>query len=54
GVPISLGYLDYGTKTAGFGDVFHPTGNYQKDLHEIQTFYRQFRAKYPEKSSLNT
>ena len=54
GVPIALGYLDYSTKTAGFGDVFYPTGDYQKDLQKIQTFYRQFRAKYPEKSSLNT
>ncbi len=54
GVPIALGFLDYGTKTAGFGDLFYPTGNYQQDLKEIQTFYRKFRAKYPEKSSLNT
>jgi 1-acyl-sn-glycerol-3-phosphate acyltransferase len=54
GVPIALGYLDYGTKTAGFGDLFYPTGDYDKDLLEIQNFYRQFKAKYPEKSSLNT
>ncbi|MES2734065.1 MAG: lysophospholipid acyltransferase family protein [Bacteroidota bacterium] len=54
GVPIALGVLDYGTKTSSFGDLFYPTGDYQKDLQEIQTFYRRFRAKYPEKSSLNT
>ncbi len=52
-VPIALGYLDYGKKTAGFGDLFYPTGDYQKDLAEIKTFYRQFTARYPEKSSLN-
>ena len=52
-VPIVMGYLDYGKKVAGFGDVFHPTGDYQKDLNEIQNFYRQFTAKHPEKSSLN-
>jgi 1-acyl-sn-glycerol-3-phosphate acyltransferase len=52
GVPIALGYLDYGRKIAGFGDLFYPTGNYQKDLQEIQHFYRQFKARYPEKSSL--
>ncbi len=53
GVPIALGYLDYGKKVSGFGDLFYPTGDYQKDLVEIQNFYRQFTAKYPEKSSLN-
>lgn len=52
-VPIVLGYLDYGKKVAGFGDLFYPTGDYQKDLLEIQTFYRQFKAKHPEQSSLN-
>jgi 1-acyl-sn-glycerol-3-phosphate acyltransferase len=52
-VPIVLGYLDYGRKTAGFGDLFYPTGDYQKDLAEIKNFYRQFTARYPEKSSLN-
>lgn len=52
GVPIALGYLDYGKKIAGFGELFYPTGNYQQDLAVIQKYYRQFRPKYPEKSSL--
>ena len=51
-VPIVLGYLDYGKKIAGFGDLFQPTGDYQKDLSQIQNFYRQFKARHPEKSSL--
>ncbi len=51
-VPIVMGYLDYGKKIAGFGDVFYPTGDYQKDLVAIQNFYRQFTARHPEKSSL--
>lgn len=54
GVPIALGYLDYGEKIAGFGELFYPTGNYQRDLEVIQNYYRQFRARYPEKSSLNS
>ncbi|MBX2945404.1 MAG: lysophospholipid acyltransferase family protein [Cyclobacteriaceae bacterium] len=53
GVPIAMGYLDYGKKVAGFGDLFYPTGDYQKDLLEIQNFYRKFTARHPEKSSLN-
>ena len=52
GVPIALGYLDYGKKIAGFGELFYPTGNYQQDLLVIQKYYRQFRPRYPEKSSL--
>lgn len=52
-VPIVMGYLDYGKKVAGFGDLFYPTGDYSKDLVAIQNFYRKFTAKYPEKSSLN-
>jgi 1-acyl-sn-glycerol-3-phosphate acyltransferase len=52
GVPIALGYLDYGKKVAGFGELFYPTGNYDQDLQVIQTYYRQFQARYPEKSSL--
>ncbi len=51
-VPIALGYLDYGRKEAGFGKLFYPTGDYQKDLAAIQDYYRQFKARYPEKSSL--
>lgn len=53
GVPIVLGYLDYGKKVAGFGDLFYPTGDYEKDLVSIQDFYRKFTAKHPHKSSLN-
>lgn len=52
-VPIVLGYLDYGKKVAGFGDLFYTTGDYAKDLIEIQNFYRQFTACHPNKSSLN-
>ncbi len=52
-VPIAMGYLDYGKKVAGFGDLFYPTGDYQEDLVEMQNFYRNFTAKHPEKSSLN-
>jgi 1-acyl-sn-glycerol-3-phosphate acyltransferase len=51
-VPIVLGYLDYGKKIAVFGDLFHPTEDYQKDLAAIQDFYRQFTARHPQRSSL--
>jgi len=47
-VPIILGFLDYATKTAGIGPVFYPTGDYEKDLEEIQAFYREKQGKYPD------
>ena len=50
GVPIALAFLDYGKKTAGVAKVFHPTGDYEKDLAEIKAFYRTVEGKHPEKS----
>lgn len=48
-VPIALGYLDYAKKEAGVGPLITPSGNYEKDLEEIKSFYRNITAKYPEK-----
>jgi 1-acyl-sn-glycerol-3-phosphate acyltransferase len=39
-VPIVLGYVDAATKQLGFGPAFIPTGDLDKDLAEIQAFYR--------------
>ncbi len=47
-VPIALGYLDYKKKHAGVGPLISPSGNYEKDLETIQSFYRKVTAKYPE------
>jgi len=52
GVPIILGFLDYATKTAGIGPIFYPTGDYEKDLLEIQGFYRSKEGKYPDQGVL--
>lgn len=38
-VPILMGYLDYKTKTAGFGPVLYPTGDIVMDFKEIKSFY---------------
>ena len=48
-VPIVLGYLDYANKTGGFDSVYEPTGDYEKDLAEIQQRYTKFTGKYPNK-----
>jgi len=48
-VPIILGYLDYKNKIAGIGPVKWPTGDFDKDVEEIMSFYRDKAGKYPEK-----
>lgn len=48
-VPILLGYLNYPTKEGGFFKVFYPTGDVEKDLGEIQSYYKKYKGKYPEK-----
>jgi 1-acyl-sn-glycerol-3-phosphate acyltransferase len=46
-IPIVLGYLDYAKKEAGIGPVIYPTGDIERDMAEIQSFYKDKTAKYP-------
>ncbi|HNZ49328.1 MAG TPA: lysophospholipid acyltransferase family protein [Candidatus Hydrogenedentes bacterium] len=46
-VPIALGYLDYKRRRGGVHSLFYPTGDYEKDLAEIQKFYAGITPKYP-------
>ena len=39
GVPIALGYLDFGKKLAGIGPLFATTGDIDADMPLIQAFY---------------
>ena len=52
-VPIVLAYIDYQEKKGGVGPLFHPTGNFDTDMKEIEKFYRQFHAKHPERYNLS-
>jgi 1-acyl-sn-glycerol-3-phosphate acyltransferase len=52
-VPIYLAYLNYQKKEGGAGKIFYPTGNYEKDILEIQEFYKDKVAKYPENFNLS-
>ena len=49
GVPIYPAYLDYARKEAGIGPAFYPTGDYAKDILEIQAFYATITPKHPAK-----
>jgi 1-acyl-sn-glycerol-3-phosphate acyltransferase len=44
-VPIVLAYMDYERKLSGLGPVFHPTGDLQADMAQIQAFYQPFKGK---------
>jgi len=48
-VPICLAYVDYPSRTIGFGKIIHPTGDIEKDFEIIEAFYRGKKGKYPEK-----
>jgi 1-acyl-sn-glycerol-3-phosphate acyltransferase len=52
GVPIVLGYLDYGRKVAGLGPAFVPTGDLEADFVVFREFYGKVRAKYPDKAGV--
>ena len=49
GVPIALGFIDYGNKTGGIGPLFYPTGDIDADMKEIRKFYADIKGKYPER-----
>lgn len=43
-VPIVMAYLDADRREIGFGRVFYPTGDKNKDMAEIKAFYAQKRG----------
>ena len=47
-VPILLGYIDYNRKELGYGPLFFPTGDIEKDMKTINEFYEDIRGRYPE------
>ena len=48
GVPIVLGYIDYGRKVAGYGPTIIPTGDYEADFEKIIEFFAPIQPKHPE------
>jgi 1-acyl-sn-glycerol-3-phosphate acyltransferase len=52
GVPIVLGFLDYGRKVGGVGPAVDATGDIEADMKTIRAFYANITAKYPEKATL--
>ncbi len=46
-VPVVFGYLDYPSKTVGFGPGFTPSGDIETDLGIARAFFADKRGKYP-------
>jgi 1-acyl-sn-glycerol-3-phosphate acyltransferase len=51
GVPILIIAFDYSRKVVRFGPLFRPTGDYERDLPEIQSHYHVGMARRPENVS---
>ncbi len=47
-VPICLAYVDFPSRTIGFGEMIWPSGNIDKDFELIEKFYQGKRGKHPE------
>ena len=47
GVPIAMGFLDYGRKVGGIGPSFYPTGDIQADFIAIREFYAGIVGRHP-------
>lgn len=48
GVPIVLGYMDFKTKTAGYGPTIIPSGDYDADFRKMIDFFAPVHPKHPE------
>ena len=51
GIPIALGFLDYGRKVGGIGPLVIPSGDYANDMDRIISFYSGITGKHPKKMS---
>ncbi len=51
-VPIVLAYADYAKKEAGLGKIIYPT-EFERDMREIISFYKNVSACHPEKFKLD-
>jgi 1-acyl-sn-glycerol-3-phosphate acyltransferase len=48
GIPIALGYLDFGRRRGGIGGYVVPSGDVRADMDKIRAFYADIRGKRPE------
>lgn len=41
-IPILIGFIDFSKKIGGIGPSFYPTGDFEKDMKEIESYLRGF------------
>ena len=46
--------IDYPTKTITSTKAIMPTGDIEKDMHEIKLYFKDFQGKNPENFSIGT
>lgn len=51
GVPIVMSFLDFKTKTAGFGPAVMPSGDIEADFEIFREFYAPCEGKFPERTA---
>ena len=51
GVPVCLGFLDYGNKRVGLGPLLELSGDPEADLEVCREFYAPIRGRWPEKTA---
>lgn len=51
GVPICLGYMDFGRKVGGFGPMLWPGDDLRRDMDFVRGFYTGMLGKHPDKFS---
>jgi 1-acyl-sn-glycerol-3-phosphate acyltransferase len=50
-VPIGLAFVDYSTRTVGFGPTMVPSEDVEADLDLFRAFYADKRGKFPDQES---
>ncbi len=48
GVPLVMGYVDYGRKTAGLGPTLVPSGDLAADFAALRAFYETITPRRPD------
>ncbi len=46
--PVCLGYIDYSTRSLGFKQMIHISGDIESDMKIIADFYRNIKGKRPQ------
>lgn len=49
GVPVALGYVDFGRKVAAIGPLLSPSGDVGADMDRIRAFYADKVGRHPER-----